>query len=167
MFLCLCYNSLIFELSSKSWLEHQSWAQQISTPGQIWPQSCYEHHQPSHNKYCHSCHIHHRSWSLTYSQSFSKGVIFQYPLFIMLTSFHCALELGTGNPHQSAASVSIMVLCHSPLKHDPYSATPFISSMLRFILSSKDKMCHINVSPEVLGSSLLFYKFFADLHITV
>src|ERR1700734_830891 len=75
--------------------------------------------------------------------------------------------MGTGNPRQSAASVSIMVPCHSPLKDDPYLVTPFMSSMLHFILSSKYKMCHINVSPEVLGSSFLFYEIFTDLHIII
>jgi hypothetical protein len=75
--------------------------------------------------------------------------------------------VGTGNPRQSAALVSLMVPCHSPLKPDPYSATPFMSSILCFILSSKDEMCYINVSPEVLGRSFLFYKFFADLHIII
>jgi len=74
------------------------------------------------------------------------------------------LLLGTGNPRQSAASVSIMVPCHNTLKPDPYLATPFMSSTLSFVLSSKDKMCYINVSPEVLGCSFLFYKLFADLH---
>jgi len=39
--------------------------------------------------------------------------------------------------------------------------------MLHFVLSSKDKMCYINVSPEVLGSSFPFYKFFTDLHIII
>ena len=52
--------------------------------------------------------------------------------------------MGTRNPCQSATSVSIMVPCHSSLKPDPYLATLFMSSMLRFILNSKEKMCHIN-----------------------
>jgi len=77
------------------------------------------------------------------------------------------LIVGTGNPRQSAASVSIMVPCHNALKPDPYSATPFMSSTLSFVLSSKDKMCHINVSPEGLESSFLFYKIFTDLHLII
>jgi len=72
-------------------------------------------------------------------------------------SVYNRLPMGTGNPRLSAASVSIMVTCHNALKPDPYSATPFMSSMLSFVLSSKDKMCHINVSPEGLVSSFLFY----------
>ena len=75
--------------------------------------------------------------------------------------------MGTSNPRQSAASVPIMVPCHNALKPDPYSATPFMSSTLSFVLSSKDKMCHINVSPEGLESSFLFYKIFTDLHLII
>jgi len=86
-------------------------------------------------------------------------------LFLRYTDNY--LLLGTGNPRQSATSVSIMVPCHNALKPDPYSATPFMSSTLSFVLSSKDKMCHINVSPEGLESSFLFYKIFTDLHLII
>jgi hypothetical protein len=39
--------------------------------------------------------------------------------------------------------------------------------MLSFVLSSKDKMCHISVSPEGLESRFLFYKIFTDLHFII
>ena len=81
--------------------------------------------------------------------------------------FNYEMCVSTGNPCQSAALVSIMVPCHNTLKPDPYSATLFMSSTLSFVLSSQDKMCHINVSPEGLESSFLFYKIFTDLHLII
>jgi hypothetical protein len=42
-----------------------------------------------------------------------------------------------------------------------------MSSTLSFVLSSKGKMCHINVSPEGLESRFLFYKIPTDLHLTI
>jgi len=76
-------------------------------------------------------------------------------------------RVGTGNPCQSAMSVSIMVLCHNALKPDPYLATLFMSFTLSFVLSLKGQMCHINVFLEGLESRFLFHKIPTDLHLTI
>ena len=58
---------------------------------------------------------------------------------------------------------SLFVPRHSTLNPDPNSVTPFVSAVSTFVLSSKDKVCFINVSPEVLALEILIYEVSAEL----
>ena len=59
---------------------------------------------------------------------------------------------------------SLFVPCHSALNPDPNLATPFVSAVSTFGLRSKDKVCFINVPPEVFELKILIYEVSAELH---
>jgi hypothetical protein len=79
----------------------------------------------------------------------------------------CLVRSATCGYRQSLLKCRVGFHNGHTLKPDPYSVTPFMSSTLSFILSSKDEMCHRNVSPEGLESSFLFYQIFTDLHLII
>jgi hypothetical protein len=58
---------------------------------------------------------------------------------------------------------SLFVPRHSALNPDPNLVTLFVSAVSTFVLSSKDKVCCINVSPEVLALEILIYEVSAEL----
>jgi hypothetical protein len=49
---------------------------------------------------------------------------------------------------------ALFVPRHSSINPDPHLATLILSPTLSFVLSSKDKLCFINQSSEVLGSGI-------------